>query len=259
MKVVKPIAAVLALLLTCVLVPAAGAKTLRASGGGVSAKVTFTVNQKTLFTSSPQITVTHRGGPTYSGAVNASHCGSGYCEGPELTVANLDGADEVVASVFTGGAHCCSIATIFWQNSRGDWRRYTYDFADPGFRLKDLDHNGQREFLTADDRFAYLLSDYADSGMPIQVIEFTDGTFIDVTRAYPALITRDAAQYWKIYQRDHSGEQIGQFAPWAADEDNLGNESMVSARLAAQVVKGRITAEQADKLQHYLKTFGYTQ
>jgi hypothetical protein len=258
MKVVNPLAVALALL-TCVMVPTAGAKTLTASGGGVSAKVTFKVHKKTLFVSSPQITVSHLGGATYSGAVNARHCHGGYCVAPEVSVANLDGARDVVASVFTGGAHCCSIASVFWQDSRGNWQRTAYDFADPGFRLTDLGHDGRKEFLTADDRFAYLLSDYADSGMPIDVLSFSGGKFTDVTRNHPALIKRDAARYWKGYQRDHSGEQIGQFAPWAADEDNLGNQSTVTAKLSVQVTKGRITAEQAHKLQHYLKKFGYTQ
>jgi hypothetical protein len=236
----------------------ASAKTLHASGHGVSAKLTFKVNKKMFTVSEPRIALTGSGGTRYSGTVKERVCGSGYCSHPTLDIANLGGTSAVVVSLFSGGAHCCSWARIYTQG-RGGWKSINYDFADPGFRLVDLGHNGQREIETADDRFAYLLSDYADSGMPIQVLTLLNGKLTDVTRLYPALIKRDAARYWKAYQRDHSGGQIGQLAPWAADELNLGNTRLVEKTLAAQAARHRITAKQRTKLQHYLKSFGYTQ
>jgi hypothetical protein len=169
MKSAKPIAVALTLLLTGVFASTAGARTLHASGGGVSAKLTFTVNHKTDTVSTPRLALTQSGVAGYSASVQERKCGSGYCSEPTLNVANLDGAHDPVVSLFTGGAHCCTLARVYAQSSSGRWRHVDHDFADPSFRLEDLGHNGQQEFVTANDAFAYLLTDYADSGMPLDV------------------------------------------------------------------------------------------
>ena len=113
MKVVGPIAVALALLLTGIVAPMAGAKTLTASGGGVHAKLTFTVNKKMRTISRPTIAISQRGGASYRGVVYERQCGSGYCSDASLTLASLDGAHEAVVSFYTGGAHCCTLARVY--------------------------------------------------------------------------------------------------------------------------------------------------
>src|ERR1700735_4360138 len=89
------------------------------------------------------------------------------------------------------------------------------DFGDPGDEIVDLDHNGHYEFLTADDWFAYEFTDFAASGLPIEILTFSGGRFHNVTRSYPKLIAKDAASYLKAFKgmaKQHYSDSVGVIA-----------------------------------------------
>jgi hypothetical protein len=44
------------------------------------------------------------------------------------------------------------------------------NFGDPGEQIVDLGHNRRYEFLTAEDSFAGTFTDYAASGLPVQIL-----------------------------------------------------------------------------------------
>jgi hypothetical protein len=138
---------------------------------------------------------------------------------------------QLLLDLYSGGAHCCSIAEVFSQApGAGHWTKTSFDFGDPGYELVDLDHDGIHEFLSADDRFAYAFTDYAASGMPLLIMRFSNGHFRDVTSSYPSRIARDAARWMKAFeqQRPHYSDTTGIIAAWAADEDALGNRAKVA-------------------------------
>jgi len=92
-----------------------------------------------------------------------------------LTLQHLDpdGVPEVIAHTFTGGAHCCSIITLYsWQSDRL-YRTQTHplDAAGSG-TFDDLDGDGYSEFRSADTRFLYAFGSYASSWPPAVILTF---------------------------------------------------------------------------------------
>ena len=73
----------------------------------------------------------------------------------ELRDLDGDGEPEAIVEAFTGGAHCCVIAVAYrWTGHK--YAESDNNFADPGYRLKDLNGDGRDEFVSADARFGYL-------------------------------------------------------------------------------------------------------
>ena len=188
------------------------------------------------------LTIRSAGKVQYRAPVTSSFCHR-YCEpgnpsrkGASVAWRRLSATGrQLVLDLYSGGAHCCSIAEVFNQTPGSThWTRSTFNFGDPGYELVDLNHDGSDEFLTADDRFAYAFTDYAASGMPLLILRWSDGHFSDVTRSYPARIARDAAVWMRAFKqqrRSHYGDTTGVIAAWAADEDALGNSGMVASFL----------------------------
>jgi hypothetical protein len=214
-------------------VPAsAGAKTFSAQSGNVQATLTYTGSPGTY--TSTNLRIVRNGATLMDAAPQIPECGpgpcgpSGYQGDPPLRVTDVDGdgEPEVVYSAFTGGAHCCTIAQVYRLNASATGYAVTeHGFGDPGFTLKDLDGDGKPEWVTADDRFAYLYTAYAFSGLPLQILRFGSTGFKDVTASYPALVRADASGWWHRYRRARKrtdGTQLGVVAAWAADRYRLG-------------------------------------
>ncbi|MGF1458365.1 MAG: hypothetical protein ACFBSG_04995 [Leptolyngbyaceae cyanobacterium] len=105
-----------------------------------------------------------------------------------LAIEHLDPDDvpEVIFHRYTGGAHCCSIYTIYSLQGDRLHRTITYplDAAAAG-SFEDLDGDGYREFFSADQRFLYAFGSYASSRPPIVFLSFQGGSLVDVTRQFP--------------------------------------------------------------------------
>jgi hypothetical protein len=186
----------------------------------------------------------------YRGRLSARQCGH-ECW-PQIGTtqkvvqfAGLDGpgSADVVVNLYTGGAHCCSIAEVFRPSAalNGDYvLAATHDFGDPGDRLQRLD--GRLVFVTGDDSFAYAFTDFADSGLPLQIRRLSGVTFRDVTAEYPALVRRDAARWLTAYHRAKRSNDVGLIAAWAADEATLGHWPSAHAYLVAQARAGHLNS-----------------
>jgi hypothetical protein len=174
----------------------ARAATDTARRGDVTATFTHTAT-------SLHLTIARAGAVVYDRPVSSRYCGSacapGGVRGPSVHAVDLDGSTEVVLDLYTGGAHCCTVEQVF-SYVGGPHARYRLaerNFGDPGAVLRDLRHDGRDEFVSADDAFAYAFTDYADSGLPVQILSFSRGRFHEVTRRYPSLIRSDAAKWWR--------------------------------------------------------------
>ena len=164
---------------------------------------------------------------------------------PSVQVVDLEhtGEPDVVLDLYSGGAHCCTVVTVFSFDARHDDATSETErtFGDPDARIVDLAHDGRFEFLTADDSFAYRFTDYAASGLPIEILTFAGGHFTDVTRSYPKLIAKDAAFWLKAFKRmagDHYSDSVGVIAAWAADQYLLGHVKLVNRFLHQQALPG---------------------
>ncbi len=132
-----------------------------------------------------------------------------------------------------------------------------HDFLNSAAALRDLDHNGRTEFVTSDNAFAYEFTDFAESGMPLQILNFSGLAFDNVTRRYPKLIRNDARLWWRAYLSDNDSGRVGLVAAWAGDEYNLGRGHAAAATLAKQASEHHISARFVKRLRAFLKRHGY--
>jgi hypothetical protein len=257
--------------------PAALATTQTATAGGVTATFSFTGTYPSY--KHERLQIAQGGSVVYDQPVVAALCGSGCAPGsasappPSVHVLDLEhtGRPDVVLDLFSGGAHCCTIEQIFSvRPGTTTYVKTGRNFGDPGATIVDLRHNGRYEFLTADDSFAYRFTDYAASGLPIQILTFGGRRFHDVTRQYPRMIAKDAAGWLRTFKRmagQHYPDSVGVIAAWAADEDRLGHQKLVSRYLAEQLKAGHLNSALAPEepggakfvanLQRFLRRRGY--
>ena len=228
----------------------AGAATYRASAADVSATLSF---QGTY--PSPQhttLTISRAGHVLYEGPVSASLCGT-YCwptpawgpaSGNPVRVVTLRaGSPEVVLGLYSGGAHCCYIMEVFAPTSTSTYVKTEIDLGDPVAQIRTVGTSPYPVLVTADDGFAYAFTDYAASGLPIEILRFTGHGVADVTRQYPSLIRRDAASWLSAFyaqKTSHYSDSVGVIAAWAADEYLVGRAPAAQQFLREQARAGHL-------------------
>jgi hypothetical protein len=215
------------------------------------------------------------GGASVDVPVESPDCGT-YCwpggvgQRPSVHIRDLDGSGtpEVQLDLFTGGAHCCSIAQVYEPDlthvgSTIAYTRSEYDFGNASYKVTDLDGDGTPEFKSSDDAFAYLLSSYAESGFPVKILRWTPAGFTDVTRDFPALIRKDAAYWFKHYRKDirhnspFDSPGKGAFTAYIADEYLLGHGKRARAEIKTARKHGWVTAKDVKLLNKQLAAAGY--
>jgi hypothetical protein len=255
--------------------PAAMATTQTASAGNVTA--TFTFQGKVPNFHGLRMTIARGGTVVYDQPVVSKFCANLCWPGPAVAVmrpavqvVDLEhtGDPDVVLNLYSGGAHCCTVLQIFAFNAAaGSYAETERVFGDPDARIVDLRHDGRFEIQTADDSFAYRFTDFAASGLPIEILTFAGGHFTDVTRSYPALVAKDAAFWLKAFRsqaRQGYPDSVGVIAAWAADEDLLGHVKLVNRYLHQQAAAGHLNAAGGTggtkfvaSLQKFLRRRGY--
>ena len=228
----------------------ASAATYHSSAGSVSASFTFTGSRYSPQDSTLEVTVARH--VVYDSRVKTSLCGtkcwavapSGAALGNPLTIAHLGPGDaDVVLSLYSGGAHCCYVDLVLAPGSAGHYGAHQLDLGDPGARLEILKGSPDAVFVTADDDFAYAFDFYAASGLPLKILRFESGHFVNVTRSYPALLRADAARWLKAFDltaKAQYADSTGVIAAWAADEYLLGRVAQADAFLHQQAAAGHL-------------------
>jgi hypothetical protein len=222
-----------------------------------------------------RLRITRDGRTVYDQPVRSHPC-SGFCVAVKvppskspLFVGNLGnpGGPAVVLGLYTGGAHCCFVDQAFaWDARRHVIVETQHNFLDAGALIQHL--GGRVVFKSADARIAEdALTDYADSGAPLQIWRFSGRRFIDITHLYPALVTADAAR-WMAAFKHHVRNGVGFIAAWAADEDVLGNSHLVATTLASLAHQNKLHAAPGlstdsehgfvTAITHLLRQLGYT-
>jgi hypothetical protein len=249
---------------------AAGSKTL--TSGPVTATLSWKGGE-TIVATDPHLRI-DRDGATLLERDLAKECqlcnGVGApAEALHLTDLDADGEPEVLVDLYTGGAHCCATALIwFYDGSR--YRRRVLGLGDQGYRLKDLDADRRPEIITADDRFAYAFTAFAYSWFPPLVYDWRDHGFVDVTRRFPDRIRADLAAIRKLLPRARrEGDPRGLVAAYVADEYLLGRAKAARAYLQRALRRGDLRAipkgdwtwaagrGYAPALLHFLHKAGY--
>jgi hypothetical protein len=272
----RGIVAMVGVIATLVMAPSAWATTQTARSGDVTA--TFTFHGKYPNYNGEKLSISQSGNVLYSQPVHSSFCGT-YCaptatltKSSSVHLVDLDdiGQPNVILDLYSGGAHCCFIEQVFtFDPGTMTYSMAQHDFGDPGESIEDLNHNRHYEFVTEDDSFAYAFTDFAASGLPLQILSFQNGQFINITRQYPAMIKRDAANFLKYFKGAGKGyrDTTGLIAAWAADEYELGRAAQADRYLNQQAALGHLNSPLAPvvpqnakfvkALEKFLKKHGY--
>jgi hypothetical protein len=257
-------AILIAILGVALVAPASAlAGTSSASAGGVTATLSWSGGPG-ITTKDERLTITQTGQPKYDQPVPATGCFK-LCtpqSNKPVQVADLygDGSEEVVLNLFSGGADCCTIEQVYVQSAAlGSYTMNQRNFGAAGVVLKDIGPHGRAEMVSANGAFYCQFSACYASGLPIQIFEFNDWKFIDVTKQYPTLIAADAAKWLKLYNK-HLGPDQGLIATWAADEDNLGvaEQAVVRTSLQHLVAEGHLSSTFVKSLNRLLAKHHYT-
>ncbi len=199
-----------------------------------------------------ELTIERSGVVVYHGPVRSAWCGDACWpnlvagQSSALRVVRLDAGVDVLLSLYTGGAHCCVVEQVYAASpTTGRYVVHERDFGDAAVRLVASSVPGEVDLLSADDAFAYAFTDYAASGLPIEIIRFVGGHFVNVTRSFPTLVARDASQWladFRSQASSHYTDTVGLAAAWAADEATLGHWAVAKRFLDQQARAGHLNS-----------------
>lgn len=257
----------------------AGAATQTVTKEDVTA--TFTYHGTSPFSQNPHLKISQNGKVVYDQWVRSAWCGkecsanviAGSRKVVHVVHLSKSGLPSVVLDLYSGGAHCCAVEQVYsFKPNSPVIGKIEHNFGDPGVRLVKLGADGSFDLLSADDTFAYAFTDFAASGLPIEILSFSHDSFHNVTRSFPNLIAKDANQWMNAFKSQsstHYLDSVGLVAAWAADEDLLGHSAVVARFLAIEAKAGHLNSVMSPvtssgpkyviALQKFLRKHGYIQ
>lgn len=128
---------------------------------------------------------------------------------------------EVIATSFTGGAHCCDRIQIAAVQPNGTWAVEEFGLFDGGYGLTDVDEDGVAEISTVDQSFLYTFDCYACSAPPPRYYNVLNGVPVDVSDS-PDFIAAYRMELLRFDLPAMIGEP-GRLAGWAALMARLGD------------------------------------
>jgi hypothetical protein len=226
--------------LTLLLPAAAQAKTASASAGGVTATLTYATDVAGPATTTGQVLViTEHGKTVYQQQPPNTGCYKACTPIGKhpVQLASLYGNDgeDVVLTLWSGGADCCTRADVYVPSAAlGSYVLDQHNFGEAGFALRDIGPSGRPLFVSANNAYYCSITICAASALPLQIFEFEAERFVDVTRAYPQLIAKDAGRWLKLYYK-HPAQGEGAIAAWAADDYLLGSKYKATVNTVLQL------------------------
>lgn len=159
-----------------------------------------------------------------------------------VDVVDLDGdrEPEVLVSVFSGGAYCCTETRVYRWDGRGYAASPLYDFGEAGYRLQRFGRDV--ELVGAFPSWNIVPSAHADGGYPIQIWRQTARGLGNASREHPAQLAHDAS-YWRREQARRPGEgrsSVGPLAAYVVDLDRLGRSAEADAAIDAADASGEL-------------------
>jgi hypothetical protein len=256
------VAALALTLLAGVTADAAGAITKdSATAGGLTATLSYSGSGFTV--KNVRLTLLQHGKVIYDQAVPRTGCFHVCVAGDKnpVHIADLYGDDgeDVVLTMFSGGADCCTIDDVYVPSAAvQSYVVDTHNFGEAGAVLKNIGPRGRPLFVSADPLFYCRFTDCAASGLPLQILEFEGERFVDVTRSYPKLIAADAERWLKLYSREPSDRE-GLIAAYVADQYQLGGSGRTTADtvLDRREHDGSLTRKFVAQLLAFMKAHHY--
>jgi hypothetical protein len=193
----------------------------------------------------------------------------------ELHLADLDGDGEaeVLVDRSDGFTPCCTLETAILRRdpATGGYGEIDRHWGE-GYRVADLDRDHHAELVTGDLRFYQRFAPrVAGFQLPMKILQLRGARLVDVTRAHPVEIRRDARSLSRLIRSTDAiadGRRRGsptlaraglmpQLAAYAADERMLGRRAVGDRRVSAEVRRGHVSAGFRRVLLGFLKRAGY--
>lgn len=143
---------------------------------------------------------------------------------------------EVVFTMYSAGAHCCTYTEIFaWDPDKG-YTSTTHDFLDGSYNLEYL-RDGVPFFVDTDTRLAYRFSCYMCAVYPPQIFQYRNGALADVTRSFPGEVRAHLAKTKRYYVRARSEIDVRGFLATIAAEYCLLDSCKAGFKFVRRAVK----------------------
>ncbi|MBO6956214.1 MAG: hypothetical protein JJ849_11980 [Rhizobiales bacterium] len=136
----------------------------------------------------------------------------------------------MIASSYTGGAHCCDRIQIAALSPDGTWQVQELGLFDGGYTLWDADEDGFGEIEVADQSFLYTFDCYACSAPPPRFFTLRDGEPVDISDN-PDLYPTYQSQLQRFDSPSAMIDEPGRLAGWAGIEARLGRGEEALATL----------------------------
>jgi hypothetical protein len=184
-----------------------------------------------------------------------------------------DGEPEVITDLYTGGAHCCTVSTLYgFDAATAGYRRVVRNWLDAGYFLRDFGRDGVVELESRDARFAYRFASYVESFLPLQVFRYRSGRLVDVTPGFRKQLRKDAKRALRLFRRYRDSKNVnprGFLAGWVADKYRLGQRRAANRALRRLLRRGELgkTApfqvgpagrRYVKQLRRFLRKLGYS-
>lgn len=128
---------------------------------------------------------------------------------------------EVIATSYTGGAHCCERMQIAAIQPDGSWAMSEMGLFDGGYSVYDADEDGFGEIEVADQSFLYTFDCYACSYPPPLFYTIVEGQAVNISDD-PDLYPVFAGALTGFEDIQTMSDQPGRVAGWTAIRARLG-------------------------------------
>ncbi|MBD0269218.1 MAG: hypothetical protein ICV77_13115 [Cyanobacteria bacterium Co-bin8] len=165
-----------------------------------------------------QLEIFYNGTPYVTTAATTYYFGS-----VELIDLDNNGVPEIVLGAFTGGAHCCLAYTTYTWDGSGFQAIPFAPLDGGGGEFRDLNQDGQIEFITLDNAFFYTFGSYAGSFPPNVILSFQNGQYVDTTPQFRDYLRSTAWRMYTVYQEQADTPPLnGLLAGYVAQKIRLG-------------------------------------
>lgn len=139
---------------------------------------------------------------------------------------------EIIATAYTGGAHCCEQVQVAAITPDGSWQVAELGYFDGGYSITDPDGDGTPALSVVDQSFLYTFDCYACSFAPPRFHEMRGGRLVDVSAEVSMQpVFREELQRAELTQERQ--QEPGFLAGWAALRARLGEGEQALAEIAA--------------------------